>query len=52
MSQNPQKPKQKIVAGPEKAIIINQPMVRNYSTGGGQSHRPAADTSAPIMRLS
>ena len=35
MSQNPQKPKQKIVAGPEKAIIINQPAVRNYSTGGG-----------------
>src|SRR5438046_8205188 len=35
MSQNPQKPKEKIVAGPEKAIIINQPMVRNYSTGGG-----------------
>ena len=35
MSQNPQKPKDKIVAGPEKAIIINQPMVRNYSTGGG-----------------
>src|SRR5712691_6663217 len=35
MSQNPQKPKEKIVAGPEKAIIISQPMVRNYSTGGG-----------------
>jgi len=29
MSQNPQKPKQKIVAGREKAIIINYPMVRN-----------------------
>ena len=35
MSQNPQKPKEKIVASAHKAIIINQPAVRNFSTGGG-----------------
>ena len=35
MSQTPQKPKEKIVASPHKAIIIDQPMVRNFSTGGG-----------------
>jgi len=35
MSQNPQKPKEKIVASPHKAIVVNQPMVRTFSTGGG-----------------
>jgi xanthine dehydrogenase YagR molybdenum-binding subunit len=35
MSQNPQKPKEKIVAAPHKAIVVNLPMVRDYSTGGG-----------------
>src|SRR5881396_3775634 len=34
MSQNP-KPKQKIEAKPEHVIIVNQPMVRDFSTGGG-----------------
>ena len=34
MSQNP-KPKEKLEPKPEHAIIINQPMVRNFSTGGG-----------------
>src|SRR5438270_5627649 len=38
MSQNQksnQKPKEKIEAKPEHVIIVNQPMVRNFSTGGG-----------------
>ena len=35
MSPNPQKPKEKIKAEPESCIIINQPMVRTFSTGGG-----------------
>jgi xanthine dehydrogenase YagR molybdenum-binding subunit len=37
MSQNPQKPKdkEKIVPHTHKAIIVNQPMVRTFSTGGG-----------------
>src|SRR3954469_195072 len=34
MSQN-QKPRQKVEPKTETAIIINQPMVRNFSTGGG-----------------
>jgi CO/xanthine dehydrogenase Mo-binding subunit len=34
MSQNP-KPKTKLEAKPESVIIVNQPMVRNFSTGGG-----------------
>ncbi len=33
-NQNP-KPKQKIEAKPEHVIIVNQPMVRDFSTGGG-----------------
>src|SRR5207249_5535138 len=35
MSQNPQKPKLKIEPKLESTIIIRQPMVRNFSTGGG-----------------
>jgi CO/xanthine dehydrogenase Mo-binding subunit len=35
MSQNPQKPKTKIVPSTHDVIIVNQPMVRNFSTGGG-----------------
>src|SRR4026208_316394 len=35
MSQNPQRPKEKIEAKPHRVIIVNQPMVRNFSTGGG-----------------
>ena len=38
MSQNQkpnQKPKEKIEAKPEPVIIVNQPMVRNFSSGGG-----------------
>lgn len=35
MSQNPQRPKEKIEAHPHNTIIVNQPMVRNFSTGGG-----------------
>jgi CO/xanthine dehydrogenase Mo-binding subunit len=35
MSQNPQKPKKRIEASPHKAIVIDQPMVRTFSTGGG-----------------
>ena len=30
-----QKPKTKLEPKPESAVIINQPMVRNFSTGGG-----------------
>src|SRR5712692_159984 len=30
-----QKPKKKIEAKPEHVIIVNQPMVRTFSTGGG-----------------
>ena len=30
-----QKPKTKIQAKPESTIVIKQPMVRNFSTGGG-----------------
>src|SRR2546428_9369941 len=40
MSQNQKpnpKPKEKIEAKPEHVIIVNQPMVRNFSTGGGHS---------------
>ena len=33
--QNPQKPKEKLTSKPELCVIIDQPMVRNYSTGGG-----------------
>src|SRR5256712_2803732 len=36
MSQNPQKPKLKIEPKLESAIVIRQPTVRNFSTGGGQ----------------
>ena len=39
MSQNPQKPRTKIEPKLESAIVIRQPMVRNFSTGGGQSAR-------------
>ncbi len=35
MSQNPQKPKRKIESKPHNTIIIDLPMVRNFSTGGG-----------------
>src|SRR6266550_1182262 len=35
MSQNPQKPKLKIEPKLESTIVIRQPMVRNFSTGGG-----------------
>jgi CO/xanthine dehydrogenase Mo-binding subunit len=35
MSQNRQTPKEKLEPRPQKAIIVNQPMVRNFSTGGG-----------------
>src|SRR6266516_5204120 len=35
MSQKPKTPKRKIEPHPHSAIIINQPMVRNFSTGGG-----------------
>jgi xanthine dehydrogenase YagR molybdenum-binding subunit len=35
MSQNPRSPKTKIVPTLHDVIIINQPMVRNFSTGGG-----------------
>src|SRR5256885_11298801 len=39
MSQNqkPRTSKRKIEAGLHSAIIVNQPMVRNFSTGGGHS---------------
>src|SRR5262245_46932366 len=30
-----QKPKTKLEAKPESSIVIRQPMVRNFSTGGG-----------------
>ena len=35
MSQNPQKPKIKIEPKLESTVVIRQPMVRNFSTGGG-----------------
>ncbi len=35
MSPAPQKPKLQIKAEPENCIIVNQPIVRNFSTGGG-----------------
>src|SRR5437762_5199638 len=35
MSQNPQTPKPKIVPTLRDVIIMNQPMVRTFSTGGG-----------------
>jgi CO/xanthine dehydrogenase Mo-binding subunit len=35
MSQNPQKPKFKIEPSAHKIRIVNQPMVRDFSTGGG-----------------
>ena len=36
-TQRPRTPKRKIEAGLHSAIIVNQPMVRNFSTGGGHS---------------
>ena len=35
MSQNPQQPKTKLVPTIRDVIIVNQPIVRNFSTGGG-----------------
>src|SRR2546430_16260020 len=35
MSQNPRKPKTKIEPKLESAVLIRQPMVRSFSTGGG-----------------
>jgi xanthine dehydrogenase YagR molybdenum-binding subunit len=35
MSQNPQGPKPKIVPTLRNVVIVNQPMVRTFSTGGG-----------------
>ena len=35
MSPNPQKTREKLKAEPENCIIVNQPIVRNFSTGGG-----------------
>src|SRR5947199_1956426 len=35
MSQNPQRPKLKIEPKLESTIVIRQPTVRNFSTGGG-----------------
>jgi hypothetical protein len=35
MSPEPQKPKLQIKAEPENCMIVNQPVVRNFSTGGG-----------------
>jgi hypothetical protein len=46
MSPKPQKPKEKIEAKiPDSTIIVNQPMVRTFSTGGG--HGPE-DTLARL----
>src|SRR3989442_11655037 len=39
MSQNPQKPKLKIEPKLESTIVIRQPTVRNFSTGGGHLPR-------------
>ena len=33
--QNSQTPKEKIYSHPHATIVVNQPMVRTYSTGGG-----------------
>src|SRR5712691_4830749 len=35
MSQNPQKPKEKLVPKAHHSIVVEMPMVRDYSTGGG-----------------
>ena len=35
MSQNPAQPKTKIEATPHSVVVVNQPMVRDFSTGGG-----------------
>ena len=35
MSQNPQPPKTQIVPELHNVVILNQPMVRDFSTGGG-----------------
>ena len=43
MSQENGKPK--IEASPAHSIIINQPMVRDYSTGGG--HLPGDELVSP-----
>ena len=47
MSQNPQKPKEKLVPKAHHSIVVEMPMVRNYSTGGG--HGPE-DTLKLIQR--
>ena len=41
MSQNPQSPKPKIVPHLRDVIIVNQPMVRDFSTGGGHGPEDA-----------
>ena len=43
MSPEPQKPKLQIKAEPENCIIVNQPIVRNFSTGGGHGPERHAD---------
>ena len=40
MSPEPQKTKQQLKAEPENCVIVNQPVVRNFSTGGGHGPEP------------
>jgi hypothetical protein len=42
MSPNPQKPKEQIKAEPEpdRCVVIHQPQVRTFSTGGGHGPEP------------
>ncbi len=40
MSPEPQKPKLQIKAEPDNCIVVNQPVVRNFSTGGGHGPEP------------
>jgi CO/xanthine dehydrogenase Mo-binding subunit len=49
MSPEPQKPKLQIKAEPEQCIIINQPIVRNFSTGGG--HGPEDTLTEGDLKL-
>ena len=49
MSPEPQKPKTQIKPEPEQCIIINQPIVRTFSTGGG--HGPEDTLTEGDLKL-
>src|ERR1700756_4158575 len=49
MSPEPQKAKLQIKAEPDNCIVVNQPVVRNFSTGGG--HGPETELIEGDLKL-